>query len=104
VAEHLQRGQSVIYDETNFLRAQRDRLRAIAASCGVSTYVLYVTTPESEVRRRWQANRADPQRGDVRDDDFALVVAQFEPPTDDELLICYDTSLAIEPWIKATFD
>lgn len=48
----LRDGQSVVYDETNMLLAQRDQLRSIAALYQVPTYVLYVATPEAEVRRR----------------------------------------------------
>ena len=48
----LQAGYTVVYDETNFLRAQRDALRAIAARSHAITYVVYVATPEAEARRR----------------------------------------------------
>jgi hypothetical protein len=59
-------------------------------SIALEEYVLYVPTPEAEVRKRWKENRLKSQSGDVRDDDFALVVRQFEPPTPDECVIVYD--------------
>ena len=96
----LRQGLSVVYDETNFLKAQRDQLRAIAADSHVPTYVLYIATPEAEARRRWQQNRLTPQRGDVRDDDFALVIRRFEPPTENESIIHYDPSLPLQYWIE----
>jgi predicted kinase len=99
----LRAGRSVVYDETNFLRAQRDQLRDIAALYHAETYVLYVAASEAEARRRWQHNRITRQRGDVRDDDFALVVDRFEPPTADERVIRYNPMVPIDIWIMQTF-
>jgi predicted kinase len=96
VQEALRAGHSVVYDETNFLRVQRDQLRSIAALYHAETYVLYVDTSEAEARRRWQHNRITRQRGDVRDADFALLVERFEPPTTDERVICYDPTVPID--------
>lgn len=99
----LSTGQAVIYDETNFLRAQRDRLRAIAARHGAPTHVIHVDVPAAEARRRWLANRLTGARGDVRDDDFAHVVARFEPPTEAERVLRYDGTIPAEVWIDQTF-
>jgi len=101
--EALRAGHSVVYDETNFLRAQRDQLRSIAARYQAEPYVLYVATSEAEARRRWQHNRITRQRGDVRDDDFALVVERFEPPTADERVLRYNPTVPIDTWIMQTF-
>jgi hypothetical protein len=97
-------GESVVYDETNMLRSQRDELRRIAALRGAEAYVLYVVTTAVEARQRWQHNRRTAERGDVRDDDFAYVVAHFEPPEADERMLRYDTSLDRESWIRQNFD
>jgi predicted kinase len=102
VQEALRTGHSVVYDETNFLRAQRDQLRSIAARYHAKTYVLYVATSAAEARRRWQHNRITHQRGDVRDDDFALVVERFEPTTADEYVIRYNSTVPIGIWIIQT--
>ena len=103
VEQALRDRHAVVYDETNFLRAQRDQLRAIAAVYDVRTYVVYVATPEAEARRRWQHNRVTRQRGDVRDDDFAYVVARFEPPAADEAVLRYDPATPAELWVWQTF-
>lgn len=100
VEQALRDRQAVVYDETNFLRAQRDQLRAIAAAQHARTYVVYVATSEAEARRRWQHNRVTRQRGDVRDDDFAYVVARFEPPAADEAVLRYDHTTPAELWVK----
>ena len=96
----LSQGKSVVDDNANFTRAQRDHLRAIAAKYDVSTMVIYVTTPLAEVRRRWQENRQTRVRSDVRDDDFAQVVDSFEAPTDDEYVVHYDGSMGVEEWLN----
>jgi predicted kinase len=100
VAETLRDRRSVIYDETNFARHQRDALRVIAAGCSTTTYVVYVATSAEEARRRWQRNRMTQQRGDVRDDDFAYVIQHFEPPGDDEATIVCDARHSLEEWIE----
>jgi predicted kinase len=103
VEQALGAGQAVVYDETNFLRAQRDQLRAIAATYHARTYVVYVATSAAEARRRWQHNRITKQRGDVRDDDFAYVVERFEPPAADEHVLLYDPSIPSDIWISQAF-
>lgn len=103
IEQCLRARQPLIYDETNMLRAQRDQLRGIAAACAAPTYVVYVATPEDEARRRWQANRLRPQRSDVRDDNFAQVIARFEPPASDEAVIRFDPSLPLQEWIARAF-
>jgi len=104
VSAALGAGETVIYDETNFLKTQRDSLRAIAAACHLPAYVIYLQVSAAEARRRWQQNRLLPQRNDVRDDDFANVVARFEPPIADERVICYDPTLPLDEWMMYTFE
>jgi predicted kinase len=103
VEARLGRGESIVYDETNFLRRQRERLRAIAAQYSATTFVIYVDVTSDEARRRWLTNRTTRQRGDVRDDDFAYVLANFEPPTADENVLCYDGATPPDIWIGQTF-
>jgi predicted kinase len=99
VAETLAAGESVIYDETNFLRAQRDAVRDIAARAGVSARLVWVTTPEGAARARWLANRHSGARFDVRDQDFAYVATRFEEPGPDEDALRYDGASAPEVWL-----
>jgi predicted kinase len=74
---------SVIFDHVNFTRAERDRVRHIAARYGANVQIVYVSVTIAEARRRLIANRATKGRNDVRDDDFDLVVRHFEPPDDE---------------------
>jgi predicted kinase len=99
IEEALAAGDSVVYDETCFLRAQRDRVRAIAARTSAHAQLIWVTTPEEVARERLQANRQTGARFDVRDDNFAQVVTRFEPPTPDERALRYDGAGPPQEWL-----
>ena len=99
----LAEGQSVIADAANFTRTQRDQLRTIAQKYHMASTVIYLNLSEAVVRERWRRNQQNGQRYDVRDDDFAHVVDNFQPPTDDEQVIYYDQTLPLEQWIARYF-
>jgi predicted kinase len=100
VEQGLAMDRSVIFDATNFTRAQRDQVRHIGNRYGAETVILFVDVPAAEARRRWLANREIGQRYDVRDEDFANVMDHFEPPGEDEgVMVRHDGSRAIEAWI-----
>lgn len=96
----LSEGSSVIYDATNFTREQRDRLRGIADARGAATRVIYLDVPEAEARALWRRNRETRARYDVRDEDYALVVDNFQAPDDDENVVRYDPRMGIERLIR----
>jgi predicted kinase len=95
----LAAGQSVVYDATNFTKAQRDHLRAIANALNAPARVIYVALSEAEARLRWLSNRATHERYDVRDEDFELVATHFEPPIAEEQVIYYYPSQPLDDWI-----
>lgn len=97
--EALLAGERVVYDETCFLRAQRDAIRAIAGRAEASAQLIWVTVPEAIARARWLANRQSGERYDVRDEDFAQVVTRFAAPTPDEKPLRYDGSIPAEEWL-----
>lgn len=94
-------GDSVVYDETCFLRSQREAVRAIAARAGARAHLIWVTTPEPIARARLLTNRRTGARFDVRDDNFAQVVTRFEPPAPDERALRYDGASPPEAWLAA---
>lgn len=99
IEEALVAGDSVIYDETCFLRSQRDTVRAIAARIGAHARLIWVTTPETTARARLLDNRQTGARFDIRDDNFAQVVTGFEPPTPDERALRYNGASSPEAWL-----
>lgn len=96
----LAAGESVIFDAASFTRAQRDDLRRVAARHGARARVLWVDVPQAVATERWRRNRETGERYDVRDEDFAQVVERFEPPTPDEDVLRYDSSLPLDGWLK----
>lgn len=99
----LQKGESVICDAASFTRDQRDMLRGIAAQAGASASVIYVKVPPDVAAARWRQNRIQPSRGDVRDENFAYVLDNFEPPAFDENVLLYDGSRTIDQWLRDKF-
>jgi predicted kinase len=93
--------RSVIYDETNFARSQRDYLWVIATEYGVRSYVVHMRIPEADARRRWLLNRKTLERRDVRDEDFTYVLQHFEPPTCDEQRIICDSARAVGELVES---
>ena len=65
--------------------------------------VIFVDVPESVARERWLKNRRTGNRFDVRDDDFAQVVDNFQSPTDEEDVIRYDQTLPLSEWVDQVF-
>ena len=94
---------SVIFEGANFTKELRDRLRAIACERGVASRVIYVDISETEARQRLHSNRITQHRYNVRDDNFALVATYFEPPTQEEQVICYRQSEPLDEWIQQNF-
>jgi len=101
LTEALEARRSVIFDAPSFTRGQRDELRALADECGASVRVVYVQVPNEVARLRWQANRANARRHDVRDDDFSLVEINFEAPTPDEEPLIYDGESEPSEWAES---
>lgn len=99
VDKALTDGKTVINDTANFTREQRDKLRVIADNHSVPSRVIYVEVPDSLARKRWLDNRVTKKRYDVRDEDFAEVVDNFQTPSEDENLIVYDQSISVDEWI-----
>ena len=99
----LAQGHAVIDDSVNHTWVLRERLRAIATRNGASATVLYIAVPAAEARRRWVRNRQTEERGDVRDEDFATVLDNFEPPRADETVLRYDAVLPLDAWIARVF-
>lgn len=96
----LAEGQSVVYDNANHTRRNRDRCRRVAARNGASFRLVWVDTPVEEARRRLLDNRASPVRSDVPDASFREIVDQFEPPTDEPNVIRVTPGMTFDEVIR----
>jgi predicted kinase len=90
----LGQGRSVVFD-TNFnFRADRNKLREIAAKHDADTVIIWLTTPEDIARHR--AVCSDEKRNgyitQMTDAEFDAIVDKLEPPDKDEKVIKIDGS------------
>jgi predicted kinase len=99
IGASLSMARSVIFDDTNFSRRLRDQSRDIADRRSAVTHVVYIAVPEAEARKRWAQNRITKERGDIRDDDFAYVARNFEPPASDEAAIACESTQPVREWV-----
>jgi predicted kinase len=101
--ELLEQGRCVIYD-TNFnFRADRDKLRAIAARHGAETVVVWVTTDRDLAKQRATEDANDESTriwGNMPVPDFNRLSDHLQPPDDDEYVVQIDGAHADEATIK----
>jgi predicted kinase len=83
--EALGNGQHVIFDATNYSRAQRDVLRMAARRAGARSAVVLVDASPGACRERWRADT----RGGMLEHEFERVVDRFERPTAAERVLIF---------------
>ena len=103
IASLLAEGRSVVYDDVNRWRSQRDFMRALAKEQGATACIVHVDTSVDEARRRWMLNQRQPTRPHVRPGDFLTVLAQFQPPLSGEPVIRYNARMPFERWVARAF-
>ena len=94
--ELLAKGESVIYDNANHTRRNRDRCRRIADQAGARFRLVWVDTPLDAAWQRLLDNRATRVRRDVPDASFRQIVEQFEPPADEPDVIRFQPGMTID--------
>ncbi len=99
----LNKGNSVISDISNLEKADRDRLRAVAAHGDFPTKVIYVKVLVEEAQKRWLENRQTKARFDISEKIFNEAVETLEEPTADENVIVFDGSQTADEWIEQNF-
>jgi predicted kinase len=96
----LKEGVSVIYDENNPKRGNREEFRRLAEEVGAEAVVVYVDTSLDVVREREQANRLSPNRHDVEPENFEKVLKDMEAPTPDENVLAFTPDMEIEEFLE----
>jgi predicted kinase len=84
IRDHLAAGRTVIDASRYFHKRERLQAGDICREHHAELLTVFVDTPEHVTRERLIANRQSRARRDVSDDDFAAILAAWEPPTDDE--------------------
>jgi predicted kinase len=98
--EHLTAGRSVIVDNLNETRVDRDRLRDVAAQAGAEVLVVHVEAPAEEIARRRAENDASGTRGTTSDEQFEFVRSRFEDPAAPERVVRYRFGDDLEQWLR----
>jgi len=84
IAAALQVGESVVIDDTNYMRWLRDRFRTIAILHNCTVVTVYLNVPLAELERRRQGVLITGERNTLADDAFYTVVNSMEIPGKDE--------------------
>jgi predicted kinase len=88
----LNRGESVIVDDTSSPRFLRDRWRDTAEVSASAFLLIYLRSSDALIRERLTANRRDHRRGDVTDEVMREHLASFGPPGKDESHLTVDSA------------
>jgi endonuclease-3 related protein len=93
----LKAGRTVIFDATNYRRAFRKRLLAIATTYKTEAFVIWVNPPFKLVKQRFQSNFAGKLRPHhkVSKQDWLEVVDDFQPPDEGEPFIELRTTIKL---------
>ena len=95
----LREGRSVVVDNLNEERVDRDLLRAIADEEGADTVVVHVETPLDVIERRRRENAKSGARGHTGTEQFEFVRARFEPPARPERFVRYRHGEDVGAWL-----
>jgi predicted kinase len=96
----LKEGRSVVFDSVGFRRKDRDRARRVAVKWGARSPVIWLDVSADEARQRLDRNAASPTRPLVPVESFERIVAEFEPPDDDEQTVVYRPDVEPGTWVE----
>lgn len=101
--DYLQNGNDVIYDCANQDRANRDKLRELAAKRDFPTRVVHLEVPLEIIKERWKRNKKTKERFDLPESIFQAAIDTYEVPTSDERVITYTPGTDLNRWITYNF-
>lgn len=100
VEEVLRAGHSVVYDANNLRRSTRKNHEALARKYGALPIVVWVQTPPAIARERALGRELTPDQPTFTQTQYeqtlSRLVANFEDPTEDELVIAIDGTAPFE--------
>jgi predicted kinase len=97
---HLAAGRSVVVDNLNEQRVDRDRLRDVAVAEGAEVLVVHVEAPLEVIAQRRAENEVARARGTTTDEQFEFVRSRFEPPDDSERVVRYRLGDDLGRWLE----
>ena len=99
IAESLEKGCSVVYDDINVRREHREELREVATQHGAIAVVVYVDMPLAIREEREKENLLMKRRHDVDPVNAKKALDQFEEPGPPEHVIVFSSENNLEEWL-----
>lgn len=99
---HLNAGESVVFDTSFNHREDREQMRRLAKEANANYILIWVKSPESTARiRATQDAHIQPARpqGDMSDQDFDRLISKLEIPTDNEEFIELDGTKITDKYV-----
>ena len=95
----LREGKSTVVDDTFSRRFLRDRCKAVALEFGAEFTIVFVDTPNEEIRSRRVANSLRPTRHHVGDSVLEEHFKTFQFPTPDEPVVRVAEGFDLKSWL-----
>ncbi len=96
----MQLEQDIILDDTNCFRWLRDRFREVAKRHNYVTKVIYLDVPLDLIHLRMQRNEQIKERQGIKEDIFAELMQNFQPPEVDENILLFKQNYTLKDWLK----
>lgn len=80
----LTKGESIIYDDLNLEKTDRQLLLELARQCNAKARIIFVDTPLSIIEKRRKANMQSPNRGHVGEEKMQLNISLLQKPSEEE--------------------
>ena len=97
--ETLEANKSVVYDDVNQTRDQREVLRQIAKDVDASFVIVYLNTPLNIIRDREAQNRLSKERHQVASVNFDKAVKYWEKPITEENVVEFKPEMDVDDWL-----
>jgi predicted kinase len=98
--EYLSQGKKVVFDGASLLFRERETQRQIAESIGAAYKLIYVDTPQEEIKERWMKNQQTKDRGHVPEKLFEAALTMWEEPRAEEHPLIYNQNMDLDNWIS----
>lgn len=103
--EHLRslliKGESIIYDDLNLEKMDRQLLLGLASQCNAKAHIIFVDTPLSVIEERRKANMQLPNRDHIGEEKMRLNISLLQPPGKDEGAIYFKPGDSLKEILKA---
>ena len=100
IRQALDNGKSVVYDDVNQTRDQRDVLRQIAKDSNSTFVIVHLNTPLNIIRDRETKNKTSKERHQVASVNFEKALRYWEDPTAEENVVEFRPDTSVEEFIK----